>query len=770
MTQAARLIELRLATHSGGGKASGLARMAEAGLPVPPGFVVPADVPDDAIDSVAREIEARFEAPLAVRSSADAEDLTDASHAGEYETVLGVAPEAGAIAGAIQRVRASAPQDAGMSVLVMEMIEPLAAGVAFTRDPMTGDEHVVIEATAGLADRLVAGEAVGERWVVDDAGPRPIGRASTLSADLAVAVAKLAGQCETVAGRPQDIEWAYDGTLHLLQSRAITTLGIEPIPIREDAPPGEWMWDSTHDQIPKTTLTLSSFLPGFEAASRRLVDTYGLPLDHLAARSIGGYIHIQPVPPIGDPGGAAPPAPLMRLAFAVHPTLRRIAKRAKTALSERTDRAMLNEWRANVRPDIERRLERFFDLDSTSLSDADLHHELETAVELSRTVFGWNMVTDPAYLLPIADLHDFLDARGLGDMQTVTSLVAGSARSELATSLDALGALVTPDVAAVVDCGGADVLDRLDQVAPDFANAYRTHLRRHGQRVLGLDVEYPTIVEDPGLELRVVTGRHRLRNPNVQAETLAGSIRSGFSDHEADVFDALLADARATYPIREEGEGVNNRTWGAVRLLALEAGRRMAEVGHVERPDDAVHLEVHEIREWLSERIDLRDRVRTRKGQRLWARSHPPTTSEEAMPDAASFPPAIRRVMRAMELIISHDGAPPEIGDGADGVGASPGIHTGPVRLILTPEDLDRVEPGDVLVAPLTSSPWEFVFAKVGAVVSEGGGLLSHPAIVSREYGIPAVVGCAGATTRFSEGQVVTVDGSAGTVRAVDHM
>jgi pyruvate,water dikinase len=123
-----------------------------------------------------------------------------------------------------------------------------------------------------------------------------------------------------------------------------------------------------------------------------------------------------------------------------------------------------------------------------------------------------------------------------------------------------------------------------------------------------------------------------------------------------------------------------------------------------------------------------------------------------------------------MELITSHDGPPPELADGTDGVGASPGIHTGPVRLIHTPEDLDRVEPGDVLVAPLTSSPWEFVFAKVGAVVSEGGGLLSHPAIISREYGVPAVVGCAGATTRFKEGQVVTVDGTSGTVRIVDTM
>jgi pyruvate,water dikinase len=196
----------------------------------------------------------------------------------------------------------------------------------------------------------------------------------------------------------------------------------------------------------------------------------------------------------------------------------------------------------------------------------------------------------------------------------------------------------------------------------------------------------------------------------------------------------------------------------------------MRIAGHLEQAEDAVHLEVVEIEQWLGGRRDLREQVRTRKGQRLWARSHPPAAEEEPPLDLSGFPPAIRRMMRSLQLIMAHDAAPPEIQEGADGVGASPGIHTGPVRLIHTPEDLDRVEPGDVLVAPLTSSPWEFVFSKVGAVVSEGGGLLSHPAIVSREYGIPAVVGCAGATTRFTDGQVVTVDGSSGTVRVVDAM
>ncbi len=85
-------------------------------------------------------------------------------------------------------------------------------------------------------------------------------------------------------------------------------------------------------------------------------------------------------------------------------------------------------------------------------------------------------------------------------------------------------------------------------------------------------------------------------------------------------------------------------------------------------------------------------------------------------------------------------------------------------------EDFGKVRPGDVLVAPVTTSPWEVLFPHVGALVTEAGGLLSHPAIVAREYGLPAVVGCEGATSRFRDGDVVTVDGGAGTVTLVSEV
>ena len=130
----------------------------------------------------------------------------------------------------------------------------------------------------------------------------------------------------------------------------------------------------------------------------------------------------------------------------------------------------------------------------------------------------------------------------------------------------------------------------------------------------------------------------------------------------------------------------------------------------------------------------------------------------------ASFPPAVAQVLRAMLLIQQHDMRPADDPTDTSGVGASPGRYTGPVRRITGPDQFDRIQQGDVVVAPLTTSAWELVFDRIGALVTEGGGLLSHPAIVAREHGLPAVTGLAGAMGHFDDGQTVTVDGTAGTV------
>ena len=175
-----RLIELTAVGDAPiGGKASGLARLAAAGFPVPPGVVVPADLPDRDLDGAAAELSGRFDgSTLAVRSSGMSEDLADASFAGQFTTLLGVEAEPAAVAAAIRKVRDSVyadhvasyhhQADIRMAVLVMPMVDATSAGVAFSRNPVTDADEIVIEAVAGLGDRLAAGEEDGERWSVAD--------------------------------------------------------------------------------------------------------------------------------------------------------------------------------------------------------------------------------------------------------------------------------------------------------------------------------------------------------------------------------------------------------------------------------------------------------------------------------------------------------------------------------------------------------------------------------------------------------------------------
>jgi len=274
------------------------------------------------------------------------------------------------------------------------------------------------------------------------------------------------------------------------------------------------------------------------------------------------------------------------------------------------------------------------------------------------------------------------------------------------------------------------------------------------------------MIEHPLTELRLIVAGIAAVDPNPVAEALAGRIRSKVGQQER--FDHLLVEARRTYPIREIGEGINSVAWGILRLIAIEIGRRMTSVGSISRVDDVLYLEVHEIEKWLDERGDLSSLVEMRRGQRIWARIHPPVPSDgHGLPDPRGFPRPIRRIMSTLYLIVANDGAS-FIPDGkADGVAASAGIHTGPVRIVASEADVARVERGDVLVAPLTTSGWEIVFPTIGALVTEGGGQLSHAAIVAREYALPAVVGCEGALERFTDGQLVTVDGTIGTVTPV---
>lgn len=225
-----------------GGKAAGLARLFALGLPVPPAVAIPVS-DGGAIDDPEGLLEPLGE-PLAVRSSAVGEDAVDRSAAGQFESVMGVRLDG--LADAVRRVIASAHtqraaayrgrDDTRMAVVVQREVEATRAGVAFSRDPLTHSDDVVIECVFGHGERLVSGAVDPDRYAVAGDGtvrarvaPREGSRrlVRTLRDDEAGAVAGLTRRAEEGLGLPVDVEFCFDpaGVLWLVQCRAITTLG-----------------------------------------------------------------------------------------------------------------------------------------------------------------------------------------------------------------------------------------------------------------------------------------------------------------------------------------------------------------------------------------------------------------------------------------------------------------------------------------------------------------------------------------------------------------
>ncbi|PWK89508.1 pyruvate,water dikinase [Lentzea atacamensis] len=300
-----------LASSVAGGKASTLAKLVAAGFPVPPGFVV---LPQ-AFERHGAGLDAELLAAadrlgnglFAVRSSAAAEDLPDASYAGLYESFLNV-PRAG-LAEAVRACRASAisarvsayrDSATEMAVLVQTMVDAEAAGVAFTADPLTGDRNdVVISAVRGLGERLVGGEAVGDQWVVrGDAVRCERMTEQAIDAKQARRIGELAREVESQLARPQDIEWALaGGELFLLQARPMTAL---PQPVDWVAPgPGLWQRNFRLGEWlpePLTPLFADWVLPrivaGFDEEMRATIGT-SLSFGH---ELIHGWYYTTPHP------------------------------------------------------------------------------------------------------------------------------------------------------------------------------------------------------------------------------------------------------------------------------------------------------------------------------------------------------------------------------------------------------------------------------------------------------------------------------------------
>jgi pyruvate,water dikinase len=779
-----------------GHKAATLASLARCGEPVPPGLVVTtAAVATLDEPGLRREIVSMLgtlDGPFAVRSSAIAEDGDDASFAGQYETFLNVSGS-DAVIDAVRRCVASASaahvqvyaearritHDAnGVAVIIQEMVQADAAGVAFSADPRTGDEHVVLTACRGIADRLVSGDGGGDVWTVKDGSADAVIRTEfAIDESETLHIAELVHRVAATRGAPQDVEWAIaGGALFLLQARPITNLPIKPA---LDVPAqGTWTKDTVHYPELMTPFGADVCLPADNDATAVVAAEFGLLIDGLRSISVGGEIYSR-VLPLGGTERQAPPWWALALACRISPLLRWRCQAAEDVVSSGALPRLTTRWESEWRRAFETDIERHMHVQLSGLGDAALLRELDVRIELFRRGQVVHFRLAIPFVVAIAEFVQGCEQMLGWDTGRTLELLSGlsSTSSGPARAMDDLGSQLRAHPVAL-DAFRDGNVDRLRAVAPEIAEAVSRYENVWAWRPFNYEPGSTTLAERPDLLVRQVLDRMdaaplaadvRSRRA-ARVNEARSALRNGASQQR---FDTLLERAARVYALREDNVlWTNNLPSGLIRRVLLEIGRRLCDRGHLGRPQDAAWLHDRELRDAIAGNAapDLARAVARHKAERAWVRAHPGPDVLGAPPpeppDLRGLPSAARTINQAVVWALGQElGArPASATDAITGLSVCGGRYTGTARVILGESAFERLRPGDVLVCRITTPAWSPLFAIAGAIVTETGSLLSHAAIVAREHGIPTVISIASATRKLHDGDIVTVDGTRGTV------
>jgi rifampicin phosphotransferase len=318
--------------------------------------------------------------------------------------------------------------------------------------------------------------------------------------------------------------------------------------------------------------------------------------------------------------------------------------------------------------------------------------------------------------------------------------------------------------------GGTRSIDNLRELAggAEFAAALEQFLGEHGH--LGQSVDDLALAswgEEPANLLAEIakrlehspepaeTRRARLER---EADELADAARARLADQPEELarFEELLRQARETGFMTEvHNYWIDRRAQAETRRLAVRIGRRIVAEGLLAQPEDILYLHHDEIGPALRTGADQRALVAERRAEHERQRTLIPPHIVGTPP-----PPPVGRDRFEADAVEASDDA-----SLLRGTGASAGTATGPARVVLTSNEFDRIQPGDIIVCPSSNPSWVPVFTIAGGLVTNTGGVLSHAAVVAREFGLPAVTGVANATTKIRDGQTLEIDGTTGTVR-----
>ena len=529
----------------------------------------------------------------------------------------------------------------------------------------------------------------------------------------------------------------------------------------EEDPTLLWRWDDIHSPLPATPMAVSVADSRTSRQAEQGGDELRRPGRSLRRR-INGYSYSTSVPE------DIPPDVLT-------------AHQEALAHAVRTTRA---RWDAELLPELEDDLRYMRGLDLQEATETELLRYLDEYLDLQAK--HWRF-----HSLVVSPLHTAVEKLAdrcrqiMGDApdDEPYRLVQGLPNKSLETdqALQDLAAIARNDVetarvfAAYPD--PSTILWRLKQSlgGRSFLESLDGFLAVYGYRPTGFDFLYPAWVEDPAFV--VLNVKSYLERPprdiEVERAVLASESEAylqrvldkiGDDAENRQTFLDMLDDARALWPLKEDHSFyIDQASTACLRILLAEIGQRLSRKAVLEANDDVFYLTLDEMTSALGGHAaqNIGTVVAGRKEERRRQMGmNPPPLLGSMPPDGE---PGDQSPFSRMSGPIPGS-RPEENATALRGVSGSRGCATGPAKIVRSPAEFGKVRPGDVLVCTSTSPTWTALFGSVAALVSDSGGVLSHTAIVAREYGLPAVVGVKYGTTMISDGQVITVDGDAGVV------
>ena len=867
-----------------GGKGANLGVMSRAGFPVPPGFCVVAPAyrevleanslypviekilnkmdADDPADVAAKTAEIRdlvrqlaipgemsdeirrgyrrlgqemglddlVSTPVAIRSSATAEDLPTASFAGQQDTYLNIRGEE-ALLEHIRRCWASLwtaravtyrtkkefeHDKVYVSVVVQAMIDSEVSGVLFTVNPVSDNhDEVVINASWGLGEAIVSGLVSPDTLTVDKQRGTVVSRqtaskdrqiiyaadggtvevdtdeewrqAPALSDQQAAELATLGVKIEDHYGTPQDIEWGLArDKWYLLQARPITTLA-----------PSEKVFDVEGEYSRVMLVEIFSdalspvFLSVVEPLLKGMFDYTFWRLGFKAPQDIDAigtfyhqpYFHREYLEAAFSPLSPAVRAPLVEqfinpISHEKQESTRELSPAYVSMLFRMLRFMVLFPKRL---PGIIGR----YHVEIDEVNDFAKNMEGATEQEIVTRIRGLAFETiarlmnyDFLMIALTGRTYELLEALlephyGRESETTVARLISGltgNATMETNKRLWDLAqeAKASPAVSEILRNGEPqETMVRLEE-SPDgreFLKKLNHFLEGYGHREIRMDIIYPTWGEDPAPVLGFLRSyldaddsqspyaqqvRLREERRDLTKEVVA-KVDQGFRGRllTKRLFRWLLGQAQVSTRERDTMHFEWTRLFPPARRMFLELGRRWHERGLLNQQDDIFYMRFEEIETMAVSPTDFREIVQVRR--------------EEFAQDCSQPWPDIIRDGREI-FLETAESVVSDSDDHLAGVAGSPGVITGVSRVVTGPEEFHKLGKGEILVAPWTNPIWTPLFAVAGGLITEVGGILSHGAIVAREYGIPAVMSVNSATKQIPDGQMITVDGNKGVV------